>query len=250
MAERASATRETIRISGKNLGAFALPDACKRCLWTKMRLQHRMPFTFFPGIFSSIDSYSKRVVHDHFDQHKCPPKWLEPIGDLVGYREPPHWSRFQMLDEDHQILLTGAPDGVFVRHDGSLVIADYKTARHTVAQDALRPMYEVQLNAYALIAESIGMGTVSGLALVYTEPMTEVLDANGAGINDAGFDMRFDAHVVHIDRDEDSITSLLHQVRTLVDRSAPPPPLDGCRDCHQVEALIQLLHRAKRRRKT
>ena len=76
-----------------------------------------MPYTFFPGIFSSIDCYSKRVVHDHFDRHGRPPTWLKPIGDLVAYREPPHWSRFQMLDGAHQILLTGVPDGIFVRRD-------------------------------------------------------------------------------------------------------------------------------------
>jgi hypothetical protein len=249
MTARVVTGQKVIRISGKNLGAFALPDVCGRCQWIKMRLQHRLPFGFFPGIFSSIDSYSKRIVHDHFDRNGCPPTWLEPIGDVVDYREPPHWSRFQMLDVTYQILLTGAPDGVFVRRDGSLVIADYKTARHTDAQDALRPMYETQLNAYALIAEFIGMGTVTGLALVYTEPVTDALHGNGAGINDAGFNMRFDSHIVHIDRDEDSISSLLDRVRTLIDRPTPPPSRYGCRDCQQVEALIKLLHPPKQRRK-
>ena len=34
-------------------------------------------------------------------------------------------------------------------------------------------MYEVQLNAYAVIGEQKGFAPVSGLALVYTEPVTD-----------------------------------------------------------------------------
>jgi hypothetical protein len=33
-------------------------------------------------------------------------------------------------------------------------------------------MYEIQLNCYALIAETIGLGSVYGLGLLYYEPIT------------------------------------------------------------------------------
>ena len=57
--------------------------------------------------------------------------------------------------------------------DGSHLIVDYKTAKFTAHQDELFPMYEVQLNAYAVIGEQKGIAPVSGLALVYTEPVTD-----------------------------------------------------------------------------
>jgi len=54
---------EPLRISAKNIGALALPDFCPRCFWLKLKARNRLPFQIFPGIFSSIDAYTKRVVH-------------------------------------------------------------------------------------------------------------------------------------------------------------------------------------------
>jgi hypothetical protein len=51
-----------IRISAKNLGELAMPSFCPRCFWLKLRLNNRLPFQIFPGIFSSIDSYTKTIV--------------------------------------------------------------------------------------------------------------------------------------------------------------------------------------------
>jgi len=50
------------RISAKTLGELALPDFCPRCFWLKLHAKH-LPLQIFPGIFSSIDAYTKRVVH-------------------------------------------------------------------------------------------------------------------------------------------------------------------------------------------
>lgn len=51
-----------LRISAKALGELALPDFCLRCFWLKLHAR-RLPFQIFPGIFRSIDVYTKRVVH-------------------------------------------------------------------------------------------------------------------------------------------------------------------------------------------
>ena len=146
---------DQIKISAKDLGQVALYDFCPRCFWIKHRLRNKLPFQIFPGIFSSMDSYNKRIVHSWFDKHGSPPPWMKELGDLTGYREPPHYSKFQFLDPSTGILLTGSPDGVFTHRDGSYLIVDYKTAKYTGTQDQLYPMYEVQLNDYALIGEII-----------------------------------------------------------------------------------------------
>ena len=134
------------RISGKDLGALALPDACPRCFWIRRRAGGKLPFQIFPGIFSSIDAYTKRAVHGWFDVHGCAPPWLSELGELSGYVNPPSSSKFQLLDPGTNILLTGIADGILVRPDGSHVIVDYKTAKFTGNQEALFPMYETQLN--------------------------------------------------------------------------------------------------------
>ena len=79
-----------IRISAKNLGALAMPDFCPRCFWLKLRMENKLPFQIFPGIFSSIDSYTKNIVHSWFDTHGCCPVWLSELGEIKGYVNPPH----------------------------------------------------------------------------------------------------------------------------------------------------------------
>ncbi len=89
----------------------------------------------------------------------------------------PGWSKYQMLDPKTNILLTGVPDEILRHPERGIWIGDYKTARFTETQDALAPMYEVQLNCYTLIASKIGLGRVYGLGLLYYEPVTELTDS-------------------------------------------------------------------------
>ena len=108
------------------------------------------------------------------------------LGNIKGYVNPPHYSKFSILDRETNVVLRGTPDGILVMQDGSHLIVDYKTAKFTAHQDELFPMYEVQLNAYAVIGEQKGFAPVSGLALVYTEPVTDDAtakkDANQTGL--------------------------------------------------------------------
>ncbi len=50
-----------------------------------------IPYQIFPGIFSSIDAYGKRLVHGWFDRHQSAPPWLSDLGNIKGYRNPPHY---------------------------------------------------------------------------------------------------------------------------------------------------------------
>ncbi len=232
---------EQIRISAKNLGAVALADFCPRCFWLRLRLANKLPFQIFPGIFSSIDSYNKRIVHSWFDRHKAAPTWLGALGDLIGYREPPHHSKFQILDKTHGILLTGSPDGVLIRRDHSHVIVDYKTAKYTGAQDELYPMYEAQLNAYALLGEQLGLAPVKGLGLIYMEPVTDD-EAAGNDRNhlEDGFSMGFRANVHPVTLDLGLIGRLMATTRKIFDRTSPPAGRSGCKECALVDALVQV----------
>src|SRR5205814_9298993 len=61
--ERKERTMKTqLRISAKTLGLLALPNFCSRCFHTRMHCGDKLPFQIFPGIFASIDSYSKKVT--------------------------------------------------------------------------------------------------------------------------------------------------------------------------------------------
>lgn len=228
-----------VRISAKNLGALALPSFCPRCFWIRLHLHDKLPYQIFPGIFSSIDSYGKKLVHGWFDRHGGAPPWLSQLGNIKAYRTPPHFSKFNVLDPQTSILLTGSPDGILVRDDDSHVIVDYKTAKFTETQDELLPMYEVQLNAYAYIGERRGLSPVSALALVYTEPITDSAAASDdANMTDEGFMMEFAAKILQVPMNPDSVPSLLQKVREIFDLDHPPQPSQGCKDCTLLDSLI------------
>ena len=74
--------KEQIRISAKSLGQLALADCCPKCFYIKLKLNNRMPFQIFPGIFSSIDSYSKKVTWQYVEKHKKVPSWFDPYGEF------------------------------------------------------------------------------------------------------------------------------------------------------------------------
>ena len=230
-----------IRISAKSLGEPALPGFCPRCYWIKLKVNNRLPFQIFPGIFSTIDSYTKNIVHNWFDTKMCTPTWLTEIGDITGYKPAPHHSRFYITDEDTNVILSGTPDDIFTLADGSHAIIDYKTAKYTGTQDRLFPMYEVQLNAYALIGKYNGLDPVSSLALVYMEPQAlRDIESENTHHRENGFNMVFAARVLNVPHDEAIIKPLLYKAREIFDLSTIPEKSPGCQDCEKLESLIDI----------
>lgn len=233
--------KDPLRVSGKDLGGLALADSCARCYWVSRRAPDGLPYQIFPGIFSSIDSYTKKVVHQWFDEAGAP-VWLASLGALTGYEEPPHFSKFHTTHAATGIKLTGAPDAIFTRADGTLVIGDYKTSRFTDTQDALLPIYEVQLTAYAYIARALGWKPVSAIALIYMEPRTESSDAKRGDVgHDRGFLMSFHATIKPLKLDLDRIEPLLLRYRDIVSQTTPPAGRVGCKDCAKLDGVIALI---------
>jgi hypothetical protein len=229
-----------LQISAKNLGELAMPNFCPRCFWIK--LHTKLPYQIFPGIFSSIDTYTKNIVHSWFEVYGCAPSWLGELGDIIDYKNPPSHQKFRYFDEDTNITLTGVPDGILVASDYSHIIIDYKTAKYTGNQDNLFPMYEVQLNAYAQIAERCGFDPVSGLALIYFEPMTDLEAAADKRHHHAdGFSMGFEANVLKVEIKRDLIPNLLAKTREIYDVKTLPDRHTGCENCVLTDTLANLI---------
>jgi len=229
-----------IKVSAKDLGSLAMPDFCPRCFWIRMHCANKLPFQIFPGIFSSIDSYTKKVTSAHFARYNQLPSWLGKLGDLGRPVKVPHHSKFYVVDQDAEVMLSGMPDEIFQREDGSYFIIDYKTAKFTPAQDSLLPIYEVQLNAYAYIGKRQGFHPVSGIALVYMEPQTDLdtRELDSLLFKD-GFLLGFAGHLVELKLEaEKKIPPLLKEVRRIYDHQKPPPGKEGCEDCRLLDELI------------
>ncbi len=234
---------EQIRISAKNLGQLALPDYCPRCFWLKLKLKFKLPWQIFPGIFSTIDSYSKKITWQYFDRYKKLPDWFAPFGEFTGLIPIPGWSKFCIVDEETGIRLTGVPDDIFIMADGRFFIIDYKTARFTDNQDKLLGMYRVQLNGYAHIFEKLGMGTIGGLGLCYYEPQGDAPTGNlFTVLREDGFVMPFRAHLKRIELDAEGVVRpLMKEVRRYGDMEEAPGGRDGCGDCGVLGKVVGMV---------
>lgn len=211
-------------IGAKDLGGLTLPEFCPRCFWFE---RHFGPFPMrFPGIFSVLDSVSKKSVSRSFFQRKKLPDWLnipnvkevlplEEVGKVEAYRNRKY---LVILHKESGWILKGAPDNIFRLQDGTIHIVDYKTARFTPKQDELYPLYEIQLNSYALLAHKL---PVSKLSLVYCEPNSE-LD------NDIDFNLKFSPKIVPVELNTKLIPGLLKKAKEIVDQETPPPARPNC----------------------
>ena len=234
-------TRSTtlpMRISAKNLGLLALPDCCPRCFWLRAKLGWKSPWAIMPGIFSSIDAYSKRAILAYFERNGRFPPWIAGRWAEAVPLPTPHHSTFRLTDPETGIVLTGVPDLMLALSGNGLAILDLKTARHSGHQDALLPMYRVQLNGYALIAEGLGMGHVEALGLVYCEPPASDEDRGlNACVGDHGFEMPFRATAVPVGLDRSIIPPLLRRAKGILGLEEASPGREGCGDCRMVGEL-------------
>lgn len=226
---------EQIKISAKNLGAVALADYCERCFWIKLKTSNKLPWQIFPGIFSSIDSYTKKCVHGIIDDPSGSPAWMNEMGDICSYEKVPHWSKSKYLHEKTNIMLVGGADDILVRRDGGRVIPDYKTSKFTDNQDKLIPMYKIQLVSYSII-----LYPKASLFLIYFEPLTSDEDA-ADGKCVSGFNMAFSARVIPIQNDRVIVEDALSVVRDIYEKHHAPAAKEGCKDCEALDSIIGLL---------
>ena len=82
---------------------------------------------------------------------------------------------------------------------------------------------------------------MSGLALVYTEPVTDDDTAkNDAYQNDSGFLMEFSSHVLPVVLAPRAIPPLLVKVREIYSLDRPPESTTDCENCDLLQGLFDL----------
>jgi len=229
-------------IGVKDLGNLALPNFCPRCFWYE---RHFGPFpTRFPGIFNVLDGVSKKSVNRSLLKRGKLPDWLKIPNvkrkvelDEMGKVERMHNRKYLVVwHKGSGWILRGDPDVVFELKDKTLHILDFKTARFSERQGELFPLYEVQLNGYALLSYK---KKVSQLSLVYCEPNSELL-------NDLKFRLDFTVKIVDIDFNPQKIFKLLKRAREIVESKEPPLAKRGCKNtCFYIDEIINYFRQKK-----
>ena len=90
-----------------------MPGYCPRCFWIKLKLQFKLPYQTFPGIFSSIDSYSKKIIWRYFEKFGKLPDWFNQFGKFKKPIKAPGLNQFYLIDEKTNIKITGIIDDIF-----------------------------------------------------------------------------------------------------------------------------------------
>ena len=202
-----------------------------------------LPWQSFPGIFSSIDRYTKLVVVNHLQREGRLPPWMSDVGAAAEHIDPPHWSKFSATDEATGVILRGEADAVFLLADGSCAIVDYKTSRYNPGNRGQLRVYRAQLNAYAWISQRLDFPPVSRLALAYMEPATdpETVETDGL-VNAESFVLGFRPRVVEVELNPHRlIPPLLRKAARIQSLPEPPESREGCRDCAALEGLLKTL---------
>ncbi len=230
-----------LTISATNLSELAQPGYCPRCFWVKQK-SRRLPYQSFPGIFSSIDRYVKRMARHHFDSAGELPAWFPVVGEVEGMETVPNYRSFAVTDPKTGVTLRGEPDEVLRLNGHTYHIVDYKTARLTDSAQGMFPRYVAQLNAYAYIGSRHAFSPVSGLSLIYFEPDTDVeADPGLAARTQEEFLLGFTPKLLDVDVKPDSfIEGLLRLARRILEEDTPPEGKHGCRECQAVEELAEM----------
>jgi hypothetical protein len=230
---------EVLRIGAKDLGALALPDFCPRCFYITTHMGCRTPFSRFPGVFTHLDLFEKRLIHGWLDEKKGAPPWLKPLGEITGYIQPPKSSKFFMPLGEH-VVIAGEADCILKRSGGDLVILDNKTAVYRGLADSLYPQYKAQLNAYAIIAEYLGLGKVGALALMYAEPCSDEMSALSLeNRSEDGFRINFICKVLPVAMDPDLVMDLADKAWEIYSEISAPDGAEGCINCAAMDKLIE-----------
>jgi hypothetical protein len=253
MMEMATAQRKRVFLQGwintTTLAGLNQADVCESCFaLTWLMSQQRairgkkIPYHIpLPGIFSSIDSHVKQVVHTSLDQGGVLPHWFPDLGHRVTTYVPGrllHWSRFKMVDAETQIQVTGSPDDVFILDDGHIII-DYKCARETDVARTLFPRYQAQLAVEALVGSTIGLLKPKGAALIYLEPLSGV---GGQGASPLSLQFTPVLRIAELDPElPHRLLGRAASIRNAVNSGALPTATPECSDCLLQGRLLGLL---------
>ena len=61
----------------------------------------------------------RRRLPTYFDDEGKAPPWLAPLGELTGYIDPPHYSKF-VAPLTSSVTIRGEADAILKRADGKL----------------------------------------------------------------------------------------------------------------------------------
>lgn len=232
---------DNLKISAKQLGNLVKENFCPRCFYIGYKIQFRYPWTVFAGILSKMDSLQKKSVTKYYEKNGHLPAWLEAEGIIGKPLKSPGPKKFRT--EVAGVTLSGSIDLLLEKPNGELIIIDFKTASPKNGSDPFMPVYDIQLQGYAKIAEELGLGKVTELYLVYFEAETQIDEEIICGyVEEETLDVPFKVTVKKLAlKTEEHLLNLIEQFKTIVTAETLPEAQPGCPDCQKINHILNLI---------
>jgi hypothetical protein len=232
----------TTRISAKNLGLLMLDSFCERCFWLEIKFWNKnVPLRFFPPrLIGALDRFQKAMVEGYFDENGALPDWFDGMGEVASCVNV---GKLKMEDEDTGLTLVGIPDLVVKFKDGKYGIVDFKTAPYKGGKDKLKPMYKVQVNAYAYLLKNSEGKNVNYGGFAYFEGDTgQITAVPHEQVTSFGHDFQFHVNVEKLDLKPAAVVRpLLDKVKEIFDLEEPPEARKGCLNCLRMAEYLDLV---------
>lgn len=232
---------EQLRISAKQLGNLAKENFCPRCFYLGYKIHFKYPGAIFAGILSKMDAIQKKSVVKYYEKNGHLPQWLEAEGIIGKPLKSPGPKRFTTTING--IVISGSIDLLLETPTGELIIIDFKTSSPKNGYDPFMPVYEVQLQGYAKIAEDMGLGKVAGIYLVYFSAKTQVEEDNVMDyVGEEQLQVSFDIEVKKLDlKPEETLPPLIEAFKEIITAEEIPEGQPGCSECEKLDMILDLL---------
>lgn len=245
---------KTITLSAKQLGEIKMNNFCERCFWLKHNYRIEKDNIFYspmPGVFSVLDQMIKDKINSFHNIKKNLPDWL--IGKIINELKvnklkikeiikPDKYEIFLPLNlggKNEIVKLTGKPDGIWrIANSNDVVIVDFKVAKYSETQENLLPLYETQLNAYALLFEKNNSENeikVKNLFLIYLEPNYCLSTKNDFGL-------KFNCVVKEIKIwKSNELIKIIEKAASILNSEKIPKGKKGCLRCKNFDNWFEQL---------
>lgn len=216
---------------------------CPRCFYLDRRKGLRRPGRVTYSLNNAVDTLMKR----EFDHYRLSGT-AHPIMSQNGINAVPYFhdeidrwrdalhGGLQYVDPETNLLLTGAPDDLWVNPAGELHVVDYKATRH-LTQESLdggeQAFYQRQLEFYSWLLAKMGFEVsrqgffVVAQSRVHREALNHALE--------------FDLNLVKHKCDWQWVTPILPDIKECLMSDETPSASSTCDYCRYIDAHETLL---------
>jgi len=209
---------------------------CSRCFYHDRKLGIARPPSLPFTLNSAVDALLKKEFDTFRAKGKAHPLMTAHGINAVPFRHPDldTWrSNFKGISFSHpgtDMTIHGAVDDVWVKPDGSLIIADYKatsTKEEISLESGYKSVFKRQLEVYQWLFRRNGFTVDPVACLVYANALKSADGLNG--------NLPFEMSILKYKADDSWMEDAITRAHECLAADRPPEPAETCACCAYVK---------------